>query len=194
MIVHLIDGTYELFRHFYGQRRFNKGKDAPFGYAMTNTVYNTFAPRAGFASAVASGGKAISTPNVDQLAREGMRFTNAYSGSAVRVDATPPAQPGSLSWSAMATAAAFYFTIARLDPGALHRLIAVTVLLATPYVAPPRAGSTTPTPRRRPSGDRHVRPAPGQGPGRRTRPDQTERRRTRRSRSARVCRAPPALA
>src|SRR6476620_10684475 len=29
MIVHLVDGTYELFRHFYGQRRFNKGKDAP---------------------------------------------------------------------------------------------------------------------------------------------------------------------
>src|SRR6266568_9206974 len=31
MIVDLIDGTYELFRHFYGQRRFNKGKDRPFG-------------------------------------------------------------------------------------------------------------------------------------------------------------------
>jgi 5'-3' exonuclease len=31
MIVHLIDGTYELFRHFYGQRKFNKGKDKPFG-------------------------------------------------------------------------------------------------------------------------------------------------------------------
>jgi 5'-3' exonuclease len=31
MIVHLIDGTYELFRHFYGQRRFNKGKDRPLG-------------------------------------------------------------------------------------------------------------------------------------------------------------------
>jgi 5'-3' exonuclease len=31
MIVHLIDGTYELFRHFYGARRFNKGKDKPFG-------------------------------------------------------------------------------------------------------------------------------------------------------------------
>jgi 5'-3' exonuclease len=31
MIVHLIDGTYELFRHFYGQRSFNKGKDKPFG-------------------------------------------------------------------------------------------------------------------------------------------------------------------
>ena len=31
MIVHLLDGTYELFRHFYGQRRFNKGKDRPFG-------------------------------------------------------------------------------------------------------------------------------------------------------------------
>ena len=31
MIVHLIDGTYELFRQFYGQRRYNKGKDKPFG-------------------------------------------------------------------------------------------------------------------------------------------------------------------
>src|SRR6267142_3375889 len=31
MIVHLIDGTYELFRHFYGQRTFNKGKDKPLG-------------------------------------------------------------------------------------------------------------------------------------------------------------------
>jgi 5'-3' exonuclease len=33
MIVHLVDGTYELFRHFYGQRRFNEGKDKPFGAA-----------------------------------------------------------------------------------------------------------------------------------------------------------------
>src|SRR5207244_1078756 len=31
MIVHLVDGTYELFRHFYGLRRFNKGKDKPYG-------------------------------------------------------------------------------------------------------------------------------------------------------------------
>ena len=31
MIVHLIDGTYELFRHFYGLRRFTKGEDPPFG-------------------------------------------------------------------------------------------------------------------------------------------------------------------
>lgn len=40
MIVHLIDGTYELFRHFYGLRRFNKGKDAPFGavIGVLNTV------------------------------------------------------------------------------------------------------------------------------------------------------------
>ena len=30
MIVHLIDGTYELFRHFYGLRRFHK-TDPPFG-------------------------------------------------------------------------------------------------------------------------------------------------------------------
>lgn len=31
MIVHLLDGTYELFRHFYGLRRFNTGEDPPFG-------------------------------------------------------------------------------------------------------------------------------------------------------------------
>ena len=31
MVIHLIDGTYELFRHFYGLRRFTKGKDPPFG-------------------------------------------------------------------------------------------------------------------------------------------------------------------
>ena len=28
--MHLVDGTYELFRHFYGQRRFNDGEDKPF--------------------------------------------------------------------------------------------------------------------------------------------------------------------
>jgi 5'-3' exonuclease len=40
VIVHLIDGTYELFRHFYGQRRFNDGKDAPHGavIGVLNTV------------------------------------------------------------------------------------------------------------------------------------------------------------
>jgi 5'-3' exonuclease len=40
LIVHLIDGTYELFRHFYGLRRFNKGKDTPFGavIGVLNTV------------------------------------------------------------------------------------------------------------------------------------------------------------
>ncbi len=31
MIVHLIDGTYELFRHFYGARRARSGEDTPFG-------------------------------------------------------------------------------------------------------------------------------------------------------------------
>jgi 5'-3' exonuclease len=33
MIVHLIDGTYELFRHFYGLRRFHK-TDPPFGAVL----------------------------------------------------------------------------------------------------------------------------------------------------------------
>jgi 5'-3' exonuclease len=39
VIVHLVDGTYELFRHFYGLRRFTK-KDRPFGAVagVLNTV------------------------------------------------------------------------------------------------------------------------------------------------------------
>ena len=31
MIVHLVDGTYELFRQFYGRRRATRGRDAPLG-------------------------------------------------------------------------------------------------------------------------------------------------------------------
>jgi 5'-3' exonuclease len=31
MVVHLVDGTYELFRHFYGMRRFTAGEDRRFG-------------------------------------------------------------------------------------------------------------------------------------------------------------------
>ena len=40
MLVHLIDGTYELFRHFYGLRRFTKGADRPGGavIGVLNTV------------------------------------------------------------------------------------------------------------------------------------------------------------
>jgi 5'-3' exonuclease len=40
IVVHLIDGTYELFRHFYGLRRFNKGEDRPYGavIGVLNTV------------------------------------------------------------------------------------------------------------------------------------------------------------
>jgi 5'-3' exonuclease len=40
VIVHLIDGTYELFRHFYGARRFNKGEDLPMGavFGVLGTV------------------------------------------------------------------------------------------------------------------------------------------------------------
>ena len=38
MIVHLVDGTYELFRHFYGARRGNTGEDRPFG-AVTGVLH-----------------------------------------------------------------------------------------------------------------------------------------------------------
>jgi 5'-3' exonuclease len=43
MIVHVVDGTYELFRHFYGQRRFNKGNDKPYGAVagVLHTVLET---------------------------------------------------------------------------------------------------------------------------------------------------------
>lgn len=45
MIVHLIDGTYELFRHFYGLRRAKTGKDARFGAVagVLNTVLQMIA-------------------------------------------------------------------------------------------------------------------------------------------------------
>ena len=40
MEIHLIDGTYELFRHFYGLRRFNRGADRRYGAVsgVLNTV------------------------------------------------------------------------------------------------------------------------------------------------------------
>jgi 5'-3' exonuclease len=48
VIIHLIDGTYELFRHFYGLRRFTKGEDRPFGavVGVLNTVLQMFDERA----------------------------------------------------------------------------------------------------------------------------------------------------
>jgi 5'-3' exonuclease len=45
VVVHLIDGTYELFRHFYGLRRFTNGKDRRFGavVGVLNTVLHMIA-------------------------------------------------------------------------------------------------------------------------------------------------------
>ncbi|WP_332825664.1 5'-3' exonuclease [Ramlibacter sp.] len=37
MVIDLVDGTYELFRHFYGLRRFNKGNDRTYG-AVTGVL------------------------------------------------------------------------------------------------------------------------------------------------------------
>jgi len=44
MIGHLVDGTYELFRHFYGLRRFTKGRDRPYGavVGVLQTVLQMF--------------------------------------------------------------------------------------------------------------------------------------------------------
>lgn len=38
MVVHLVDGTYELFRHFYGARRAAQGDDRPFA-AVTGVLH-----------------------------------------------------------------------------------------------------------------------------------------------------------
>jgi hypothetical protein len=52
MIVHLVDGTYELFRRFYGLRRFTKGKDRPYGavVGVLQTVLQMINRVKGFAS------------------------------------------------------------------------------------------------------------------------------------------------
>jgi 5'-3' exonuclease len=44
MIVHLIDGTYELFRHFFGLMRFSGGTDRPYGavVGVLNTLLSMF--------------------------------------------------------------------------------------------------------------------------------------------------------
>jgi 5'-3' exonuclease len=44
VIVHLVDGTYELFRHFHGLRRFTKGRDRPYGgvVGVLQTVLQMF--------------------------------------------------------------------------------------------------------------------------------------------------------
>jgi 5'-3' exonuclease len=39
VIIHLIDGTYELFRQFYGRRRANQGRDEPHG-AVTGVLHS----------------------------------------------------------------------------------------------------------------------------------------------------------
>ena len=48
MIIDLIDGTYELFRHFYGLRRFTKGEDRPLGavFGVLNGVLQLIESRA----------------------------------------------------------------------------------------------------------------------------------------------------
>ena len=54
--MHLIDGTFELFRHFYGQRRFNKGKDKPSGAVVgAARLLNQYGPIENFPEYLLSG-------------------------------------------------------------------------------------------------------------------------------------------
>jgi len=42
MLIHVVDGTYELFRHFYGLRRAQEPEDRPFGavVGVVNTIFD----------------------------------------------------------------------------------------------------------------------------------------------------------
>ena len=42
MLIHVVDGTYELFRHFYGLRRAKEPEDRPFGavVGVVNTIFD----------------------------------------------------------------------------------------------------------------------------------------------------------
>jgi 5'-3' exonuclease len=66
VIVHLIDGTYELFRHFYGQRRFNKGNDKPFG-AVAGVLHTVLETIEGGASHIG-----VATDHVIESFRNGL--------------------------------------------------------------------------------------------------------------------------
>ena len=65
MIVHLIDGTYELFRHFYGIRR-GGGPDPPFG-AVTGVLHTVAQMLEGGATHVA-----VATDHVIESFRNGL--------------------------------------------------------------------------------------------------------------------------
>src|SRR5206468_7500746 len=67
-VVHLVDGTYELFRHFYGLRRFNKGVDRPYGAVVG--VLQTVLQMIDHVKGSASRG-----PSVEDFASRGQRDT-----------------------------------------------------------------------------------------------------------------------
>ena len=66
VVVHLIDGTYELFRHFYGLRRFTKGKDRPYGavVGVLQSVLQMIDPVKGSASRGQGARTSVSPPTM----------------------------------------------------------------------------------------------------------------------------------
>jgi 5'-3' exonuclease len=66
VIVHLVDGTYELFRHFYGLRRFTDGEDPPFG-AVNGVLHTVLQMIEGGATHVG-----VATDHVIESFRNGM--------------------------------------------------------------------------------------------------------------------------
>ena len=67
MIVHLLDGTYELFRHFHGLRRFTKAADPPFGAVLgvLRTVLQMFETGATHVGVARSRGRGLGVPRTE---------------------------------------------------------------------------------------------------------------------------------
>jgi 5'-3' exonuclease len=66
MVIDLIDGTYELFRHFFGLRRFTKGADRPYG-AVTGVLNGVLQMLEGSATHVG-----VATDHVIESFRNGL--------------------------------------------------------------------------------------------------------------------------
>ena len=62
-----------------------------FGQQKPNVIY-IYADDMGYGELGAYGQQKIKTPNLDKMAKEGMRFTQHYAGAPVCAPPTPPAR------------------------------------------------------------------------------------------------------
>jgi len=74
MIIHLIDGTYELFRHFYGLRRFTDGVEEPFDDIIYATGFTPALSPLGGRVRTDAKGFALRTDRVTSADQPGLYF------------------------------------------------------------------------------------------------------------------------